>query len=335
MVIAVSDVRQVATVGEPIPAPPTVEVVDSSGRPVAGVPVSFTVIAGSGVAKGARKRTTALGRATVDEWTIAPEPGDYTLRAEVAQLPATLFTAIGLPPEVAGTSAARSCPIPASVIPAFALGRTAAALRAGRPVTIVALGSSSTSGVGATTPDRAYPAQLGAKLAVAFPASPATVLNEGLGGELASDMVLRLERDVFAHAPDLVIWQTGTNDAGRDVTLEAFTSTLDSGVRQIRDRGVDVLLLDSQRYPGAGEGERARSFQQAMADVAARHGVSILPRYAWMTELVESGTYTYDQLLAPDRFHTSDLMYECIAQYVVVGLAIETYVHPSPAQAYR
>src|SRR5579883_1944166 len=103
----------------------------------------------------------------------------------------------GIPPELTSLGA----PLP----------RTAARLAAGGPLTIVAFGSSSTEGYGATRPEFSYPSRLAAVLQARFPAVPIRVVNRGVSGEVASQMLARLDRDVLAEKPDLVIWQLGTN----------------------------------------------------------------------------------------------------------------------------
>ncbi len=62
------------------------------------------------------------------------------------------------------------------------LPRTLAALRGHHALHVVALGSSSTQGYGASEPNRSYPAQLAAKLKLRFPHSAIRVLNKGVGG---------------------------------------------------------------------------------------------------------------------------------------------------------
>src|ERR1700722_3665050 len=85
-------------------------------------------------------------------------------------------------------------------------------LAAHLPVRIIAFGSSSTAGTGASSPSASYPARLEADLTAAWSApGSVVVLNRGVGGEDADDMALRLP-SVIAEHPDLIIWQTGSND---------------------------------------------------------------------------------------------------------------------------
>src|ERR1044072_2872158 len=55
----------------------------------------------------------------------------------------------------------------------------------GKPLKIVAIGSSSTSGAGASSRNATYPARLEAELKAQLPGLPITVLNKGIGGEEA------------------------------------------------------------------------------------------------------------------------------------------------------
>lgn len=61
--------------------------------------------------------------------------------------------------------------------------RVAKRLNAQESVTIVAVGSSSTGGSGASSPAFAYPSRLERELRQRFPGAPVTVINRGINGE--------------------------------------------------------------------------------------------------------------------------------------------------------
>jgi lysophospholipase L1-like esterase len=131
----------------------------------------------------------------------------------------------------APTSAApaeRCAPPSASIVQASA-GLVRAALIADGKLTIVCLGSSSTQGVGATAPGRTYPAQLDAILKRRLPGLGVEVANRGIGGEVVSDNLNRLDRDALALRPDLVVWQVGTNDALRGLPPVELARTAEAG----------------------------------------------------------------------------------------------------------
>ena len=64
-----------------------------------------------------------------------------------------------------------------------------------------------------------YPSRLAVELKALFPRVAITVLNRGVSGETARDMLARFDRDVIAEKPDLVLWQVGTNSVLRDHPL--------------------------------------------------------------------------------------------------------------------
>ena len=71
-------------------------------------------------------------------------------------------------------------PAKVSALPGFSQ-----ALRRGGRVRIVAIGSSSTEGVGASSPAANYPSQLRALLETSLPRDEFEVINLGVGGETA------------------------------------------------------------------------------------------------------------------------------------------------------
>jgi lysophospholipase L1-like esterase len=131
----------------------------------------------------------------------------------------------------------------------FPLLHTARRLASGRPIKIVALGSSSTYGAGASTFAAAYPSRLAEELAKHFPGHEFTVLNRGVNGEEITDMLARLETAVIAERPDLVLWQVGTNSVLRDIALEPHVAELHEGLVRLKATGADVVLIDPQYAP--------------------------------------------------------------------------------------
>lgn len=196
------------------------------------------------------------------------------------------------------------------------LPRMAARLRAGAPLTIVALGSSSTEGFGASRPERSYPSRLAALLREKFPGLPIRVLNRGVGGEMAPQMAARLERDVLAEKPDLVIWQLGTNSVLHDIDPADEIGVAKSVIARIRETGADVMLMDLQYAPGVLLHGRYREMLYVLAGVARSEDVPIVRRFAMMRYWAEEGTMSLRVMLATDRLHMSDASYDCLARQV-------------------
>ena len=196
------------------------------------------------------------------------------------------------------------------------LPRTAERLRTGGPLTIVAFGSSSTEGYGASRPERSYPSRLAALLKAQFPKIAIRVLNRGVGGEMAPQMMARLDRDVLAERPDLVIWQLGTNSVLHDRDPATEVSWAKQGIARIRAIGADVMLMDLQYAPAVLLHARYREMLLVIAAVARSEDVPLVRRFAMMRHWSEDGEMTLPAMLAPDRLHMSDLSYDCLARQV-------------------
>jgi acyl-CoA thioesterase I len=182
---------------------------------------------------------------------------------------------------------------------------------------VVALGSSSTQGSGASSPKMCYPAQLSAELNRRFhPDKHFDVANLGRGGELTTHMLARIDTEVLPLKPDLVIWQTGVNDAIVGVPLDDFQMQMAQGIDALQAAGADVILLDLQYYPRSERVAGYKDYLRTMWQVAREKGVPVLQRHAFMKHLVDSRQYTPAQILAPDLFHLNDLSYRCLGHFV-------------------
>ncbi len=204
------------------------------------------------------------------------------------------------------------------------LPRLVERLRAGAPVTIVALGSSSTEGYGASRRDLSYPSRLAAALQERFPATPIRVVNRGVGGEVAAQMLARIPKDVVPEHPDLVIWQLGTNSVLRNLDLEAEAELARQGIAALRATGADVMLMDMQYAPAVLVHERFREMERMIAGVARVEDVALFRRFAVMRHWAEDGAMTLPVMLGRDRLHMTDVSYDCLGRQVARAIATQT-----------
>lgn len=208
---------------------------------------------------------------------------------------------------LAGTASAR-CP---DLRPeALDLPVSRATVAAGRPLTVLAFGSSSTEGAGASGPEHTYPARLQALLRAAMPGSDVHVLNRGRGGEDAAEMLTRLDTEVLAAKPDLVIWQAGANAALRGHDPEAFRALMEAGLRRLG--GIDVVLMDSQHAPRLLAVPNQARFGEVLATLAVSHHAGLFSRGAAMRAWEAAGIEPAS-LLVGDGLHHNDRGYACVA----------------------
>lgn len=243
-----------------------------------------------------------------------------------AALGATLaFAAIavgaGTPP-AARASEEVSCRAPGTLITFQApLTGLVRAIERQREIRVIAIGSSSTEGHGASTRQAAYPARFDREMDRLFPGKDFQVENLGKGGELADHMLVRLLRDVIPRRPELVLWQTGVNDVIRGVDIASFRATLEAGIAAIKQAGIEVVLVDPQYYPRAATVPRYEEYVAVMDSIAEAHRVPVFRRYAIMRHLVSSGQHPVDALLWTDKFHLNDLSYGCLAKLMAAAVA--------------
>lgn len=231
-------------------------------------------------------------------------------------------------PSAAGTpSPTTTCQADKAIWGGFPdLPRVRARLQGEGTLTVVALGSSSTQGVGASDSNHAYPAQLQRELSASYPGRRITVLNRGIGGETVADNLARMDRDALVPRPDLVIWQVGTNDALTGVAATTLRSQLLDGIARVRDVGADLVLMDPQPLPQAQREAAVEAVQAVLASTARAAKVPLLPRHELMSYWLASGQLGAATLLGADGLHMTDASYRCLAERVADLL-------PAPAVA--
>lgn len=200
------------------------------------------------------------------------------------------------------------------------LARTGKRLAAGEPVTIVAVGSSSTAGAFASSPDKSYPARLAVELKDRFPGQPITVINRGVNGEEAPDNLARLDKDVIAEKPDLILWQVGTNDVLRDQAMGATNARLLEGLKRMKASGADVVLIDPQFAPMMVAKKDTDAMVHLLAATAKTQNVDLFQRFAVMRHWRHVAHLPFSAFISPDDLHMNDWSYGCLAK--LLGRAI-------------
>jgi len=196
-----------------------------------------------------------------------------------------------------------------------ALPRVAHKLAAGEPVVIVAFGSSSTAGYGASSSEFTYPSRLAAQLKRKYPTADITVLNRGKGGDDAPEMMKRLQTEVIDMHPDMVIWQVGTNAVLRNLDPDGVTQLVQDGVALIQATGADVVLVDPQYSPQVIEHqENAGKIVKLLGRVAQLRHVGVFPRFEVMRHWHESQALPIETFVIADGLHMNDWGYACFAQ---------------------
>ena len=160
---------------------------------------------------------------------------------------------------------------------------------------VICFGDSLTAGMGASS-GHEYPTLLASGLA-------REVINAGVSGDTTRDGLQRLETDVLARNPRLVIVEFGGNDFLQQLPRQETFANLDEIIRRIQERGAMVVLVGVQ--PGL-LGDAARGEYRRVA--RARRAVFV-PN-------ILDGILTAPGLKS-DELHPNDLGYEEMTQRIL------------------
>lgn len=190
------------------------------------------------------------------------------------------------------------------------------------PITIVAMGSSSTAGTGATSPAASYPARLETLLRERMPGvGMINVLNRGVGGEEVRDMIARFDRDVLTENPDLVLWQLGTNSVLQDHESSGNGPPLAAELALLKQTGADVVLINPQYAPKVLAHPAVDTMVALISAAAKGSSVELFDRFDVMKYWHETRGMPFESFLNPDLLHMNDWGYDCLAQLLANAIA--------------
>jgi lysophospholipase L1-like esterase len=261
------------------------------------------------------------------------------LLALAAGLTALAASAIGADNETSPVAVC-AAPLPLSAI-APPLTQAATRIERGEKLTIVAIGSSSTQGIGASAPALNYPSRLAAELRDRFPQIEFAVINRGKSGEDARQELDRLERDVIAEHPDLVIWQLGTNAVLRREDMSGDGELIRGGIAQLKEGGSDVVLMDMQYAPSVLARPHYAVMERLIAEAAEREHVGLFRRFEIMRYWQAGAIAAERPMIGFDGLHMTDRGYGCLAAALAANwrnargtLTAAVLSQPAPPQRF-
>ena len=223
-------------------------------------------------------------------------------------------------PDAMDLSLSPECRVPGSKLYTLAsLRRVKRALRERRTIKVLAIGSSSTAGTAAASSAATYPARLEDELEKLVPNVNVDVVNRGISGEIAGDAADRLKETIAEVAPDLVVWQVGTNDALARVDPESFSASLDETITWLQSHKIDVVLVDPQYTASLAGDDAYGRIVQMIEDAARKNRVPLVRRFEatrYMAARKEGTT------LSREQFQLNDLGYRCMAEHVARAVTV-------------
>ncbi|MGB7770585.1 MAG: GDSL-type esterase/lipase family protein, partial [Pseudolabrys sp.] len=150
------------------------------------------------------------------------------------------------------------------------------------------------------------------------------VINRGVNGETAREMLARFDRDVFAAHPDLVLWQVGSNAVLLDRPIAPTGLLIDEGVRRLKAAGSDVVLIDPQYAPKviAKHDEHDVDLMVALISTVSRDmHINLFQRFSLMRYWRLTKGLPFSAFLSKDELHMNDWSYDCIAKLLARAVA--------------
>ena len=190
-------------------------------------------------------------------------------------------------------------------------------------ITSLALGTSST--VGGIAPgrkfagppsDRAFPLQMANAIRTAIPNIVVKVTVRGGRSLLATDMLSMMRTELAAARYDLVLWQTGTVEAVRNVAPGEFAQTLSEGAEAVDEAGANLILVDPQFSRFLQTNSNLEPYEQGLQQVAAMPGVVLFRRYDLMRVWANDGQIDLERTPRSDRQRTVETLHACLGRHL-------------------
>ena len=239
----------------------------------------------------------------------------------VALLILALVAARSAAPAAEAPSVLATCPVAEEfAVPDEPLAAVAAALAAGGPVNILAVGSATTVGVvpDRSHPDRApiesFPYRMVEALQAAMPQVTFNLTVRGGKGMTAEDMVPLITSALAARHYAVVIWQTGTVEAVRGLSPDRLESALEDGVQRVQEAGGYVVLVDPQFSRFLRANTDIDPYERAIAAAAELPGANLFRRFDLMHSWAEDGTLDLERTAAAEQSAVVSLLNRCVGR---------------------
>ena len=223
-----------------------------------------------------------------------------------------------------------------------ALPKVATALQSGAVLNVLAIGSATMFGpdaslaagtitsralgdTGAPSPaklftgpasDRAFPLQMAKALQSADPGLGVNVTVRGGRSLLATDMLGLIREELASHHYDLVIWQTGTVEAVRNIPPGEFGQTLSDGAEAVTAADANLVLVDPQFSRFLQTNSNLEPYEQALQQVAAMPGVVLFRRYDLMRAWANDSQIDLERTPKSDRQRVIEALHTCLGKHL-------------------
>ncbi len=176
----------------------------------------------------------------------------------------------------------------------------------GEKVTVGVIGGSITQGSSATNQNNCYASRFGQWWLDKFPSAEIDFVNAGIGGTNSYLGVHRVDEQLLAHNPDVVIVEFSVNDTDRTMNKYSY----DSLVRKILSYETNpaVMLLFTTQEDGT-------SLQDVHKEIGTAYDLPMISYREVVFPEVAAGTLDW-KAISPDNIHPNDAGHDIIGQII-------------------
>lgn len=164
--------------------------------------------------------------------------------------------------------------------------------------------------------ESAFPQQMARDLETAVPGMKVRIVARGGRGLSAADQLELLSETMSQGKFDLVIWQTGTVEAVRNLPPSEFAQTLAKGAAQAEEAGADLVLIDPQYSRFLQTNSNIEPYEQAFQQLGSIPGVLLFHRFDLMRSWANERQIDLERTAKPDRKHAVELLHACLGAHL-------------------
>ncbi len=200
----------------------------------------------------------------------------------------------------------------ASLAPGTVTSRTLRVAAAGTQGAAAPAGSGA-SGAPERASDASFPMRMKAALEARVPGLVVSLSVQGGRNLTAEDMLAPLRAGLAGpHPPQLVIWQTGTVDAVRNVPPGQFNQALSDGTDATMEAHADLILVDPQFSRFLQANADLPPYFSALRNAAALPGVVLFPRFELMQSWSEAGDLDIENAEPENALRSVETLHACL-----------------------
>lgn len=166
------------------------------------------------------------------------------------------------------------------------------------------------------TVEQMFPSQMRKALQDAVAGTEVRLTMRGGKGLTSAQMLDILRSELSMRPYQLVIWQTGTVEAVRNLPPSDFAATLSAGAALAQEAQADLVLVDPQFSRFLQTNTNFDPYAQVFQQVAAMPGVMLFHRYDLMRIWVNDGQIDLERTPRNEHKQAIELLHHCLGVHL-------------------